>query len=110
MPEGVAWNLGNDRDDFLLQLQQGKMLIAMLPMDTVCLELKFFFNHTQHTRTSSCCCFKYAAKVFDRVKGFQLVKGLFSFLFESEDYLDAITSCVIVILGYCFDLLIGYSS
>ncbi|KAI3876932.1 hypothetical protein MKX03_032477, partial [Papaver bracteatum] len=33
MPEGVSWNLENDRDDFILQLQQVKMLITMLPMD-----------------------------------------------------------------------------
>ncbi|KAI3871925.1 hypothetical protein MKW92_015410, partial [Papaver armeniacum] len=107
--ESIACYLRSGRDDFFLQLRQGKMLIAMLPIDIVCLEIKLFFNHTHHTRMSSCRCFKYAAIVFDCGKGFQLVKGLFSFIFESKDYLDAITSCVIVILRYCFDLLFGYS-
>ncbi|XP_026386690.1 uncharacterized protein LOC113281992 isoform X2 [Papaver somniferum] len=70
MPEAVTWNLGNDRDDFLLQLQQGKMLIKMLPMDMCVLSTNFFLNHTLHTRMSFSRCFKYVAIVFDRGKGF----------------------------------------
>ncbi|XP_026407406.1 uncharacterized protein LOC113302675 [Papaver somniferum] len=32
-PEGVTWNLGNDRDDFLLQLQRGSVLLEYSFMD-----------------------------------------------------------------------------
>ncbi|XP_026422165.1 uncharacterized protein LOC113318246 [Papaver somniferum] len=110
MPKRESGSLSSDRDDFVLQLHQDKMFVKTFPLDTVCFEYKFFFNHTLHTRKSSQGCLWSADKVFDRGKEFQLLKGLFSFNCESEDYLDAITSSVIVILGYCFDLLLEYSN
>ncbi|XP_026419153.1 uncharacterized protein LOC113315057 isoform X2 [Papaver somniferum] len=99
MPKRESRSLSSDKDDILLQLKHGKMIVKILSMDNVYFELKFFFNLRLPTEISSHGCFKFVNKVIDRGKIFQLVEELSYFFDDSEGYLDKNTFCVIVFRG-----------
>ncbi|XP_026435332.1 uncharacterized protein LOC113333056 [Papaver somniferum] len=66
------------------------------PMDILCFEHKFFFNHTVPTGIFCCHCLKFTDKVFDRRKEFEAINWISYILVVYVFFFDKTTSGMLV--------------